>query len=176
MTKGRLLALIPLLGFVALVGYFMVGLSHDPNKLPSALLDRPAPEFTLAGLNGGPSFSKADLIGQVTVVNFFASWCQPCRIEHPMLVRLKSLGVRLVGIDYKDKPGDGERFLDEQGNPYVTVAADPDGRTAIDFGLYGVPETYVVDRQGTIRYRWASAMTADEYERHLAPLLKRLAQ
>ena len=125
--------------FAVLAGYFALGLRGDPSVLPSALIDKPAPEFSLPALGEGPGLARADLAGGVTLVNFFASWCAPCRVEHPLLMRLKQEGrVALYGIDYKDKPEEARRLLAQLGDPYRHIGVDRDGRTAIDFGVYGV--------------------------------------
>lgn len=174
---GRWLYFVPLALFVALAGYFGVALfsGRDPRELPSALIDRPMPEFALPGLAEGGGVSTAGLRGGVVVVNFFASWCAPCRVEHPLLLRLaRQEGVRVVGIAYKDRPEDSRRFLAELGDPYRGVGVDRDGRVGIDFGLYGVPETYVVDRGGHIRKRFVGALTPAVLERELLPLVRAL--
>ncbi len=174
----RLVYLLPLLLFAALAGYFAFALisGRDPRELPSALLDKPAPAFDLPGL-GGERLSLAALRGEVFVLNFFASWCAPCRVEHPLLLRLaRQEGVRLVGIAYKDRPEDSRRFLAELGDPYRAIGIDRDGRVAIDFGLYGVPETYVIDRQGHIRKRFVGPLSPGQVERELLPLLRGLAR
>jgi cytochrome c biogenesis protein CcmG/thiol:disulfide interchange protein DsbE len=171
----RLLFLVPLALFAVLAGYFTLGLSRDPSVLPSALIDKPAPEFSLPALGEGPGLAKADLAGRVTLVNFFASWCAPCRVEHPLLMRLKQEGrVALYGIDYKDRPDEASRLLAQLGDPYGRIGVDRDGRTAIDFGVYGVPETYVIDMDGRIRYRQVGPITREDYERRILPLLRQL--
>jgi cytochrome c biogenesis protein CcmG/thiol:disulfide interchange protein DsbE len=171
----RLLFLVPLALFAVLAGYFTLGLNRDPSVLPSALIDKPAPEFSLPALGEGPGLAKADLAGRVTLVNFFASWCAPCRVEHPLLMRLKQEGrVALYGIDYKDRPAEASRLLAQLGDPYGRIGVDRDGRTAIDFGVYGVPETYVIDKGGRIRYRQVGPITREDYERRILPLLKQL--
>jgi len=171
----RLLYISPALLFVLLAGYFALGLQRDPQKLPSALIDKPAPEFALEALGGRPGLARADLVGKVTLVNFFASWCAPCRIEHSMLMRLAG-GARfdLVGVAYKDKPQDAEKLLGQLGDPYQRIGQDRDGRTGIDFGVYGVPETYVVDKEGRIRFRQVGPLTAEDYEQKILPLLHQL--
>jgi cytochrome c biogenesis protein CcmG, thiol:disulfide interchange protein DsbE len=171
----RLLFLLPLALFAVLAGYFLVGLRSDPSILPSALIDKPAPAFDLPALDDQPGLASADLAGNVVLVNFFASWCVPCRAEHPLLMRLAAAGgVALYGIDYKDKPEAASRLLAELGNPYRRVGADRDGRTFIDFGAYGVPETYVIDKGGHIRYRQVGPITPDDYDGKILPLLKQL--
>jgi cytochrome c biogenesis protein CcmG/thiol:disulfide interchange protein DsbE len=171
----RLLFVLPILLFVVLAGYFFLGLKRDPALLPSALLDKPAPDFTLPGIADRPGLTRADLAGRVTLVNFFASWCAPCRVEHPLLMRLAAEGrVALYGIDYKDKPEDAARLLAQLGDPYRRIGVDRDGRTAIDFGVYGVPETYVIDKQGRIRFRQVGPISAADYDGKILPLLKQL--
>jgi cytochrome c biogenesis protein CcmG/thiol:disulfide interchange protein DsbE len=144
--------------------------------LPSALIDRPAPEFSLPPvLDSVPGLSTADLKGQVSLVNMFASWCAPCRVEHPVLLRLKEEGrVTVFGIDYKDKPEDVKAWLGRLGNPYTRLGADLEGRVAIEWGVYGVPETYVIDREGRIRYRHVGPLQPRDLEEKILPLLKEL--
>jgi cytochrome c biogenesis protein CcmG/thiol:disulfide interchange protein DsbE len=171
----RLAYLSPLIVFTVLALYFVLGLRRDPALLPSALIDQPAPQFDLPGFAGKPGFATADLAGRVVLVNFFASWCAPCRVEHPLLMRLAAEGrVALYGIDYKDKPEDATRLLAQLGDPYRRIGIDRAGRTAIDFGVYGVPETYVVDQAGRIRYRQVGPITPEDYKAKLLPLLKQL--
>ncbi len=173
----RLLYLIPAALFLLLAAYFALALrpGRDPERLPSALIDKPAPDFTLAGLDGMARLSRAGLQGQVVLVNFFASWCVPCRAEHPLLMRLaESEHVPLYGIAYKDKPADTARFLAQLGDPYRAVGLDESGRTGIDFGVYGVPETYLIDRSGHIRYRHVGPLTADALEHELLPRIRQV--
>lgn len=166
----RLLYLLPVLVFAALALLFLVRLyAGDPARLPSALIGRPAPAFALAPLpglvRGGeavPGLSDADLKGRVTLVNIWASWCAPCRQEHPLLMGLaKDPSIRLVGIDYKDDPENARRFLGALGNPFAAVGADISGRTGIDWGVYGVPETFVIGPDGTIRHKHIGPLTAE---------------
>lgn len=175
----RALFLLPVLLFAALAVYFALALrpGRDPQALPSALIDRPAPAFDLAALGGGPALARDTLDGQVVVVNFFASWCVPCRLEQPLLMRLAGQDhVALYGIAYKDKPADAAAFLKQLGDPYRTVGLDRAGRTGIDFGVYGVPETYVIDKAGRIRYRHVGPLTAEVVDRQLLPLVRRLGR
>jgi cytochrome c biogenesis protein CcmG/thiol:disulfide interchange protein DsbE len=173
----RLVYVLPVAVFAVVAAYFWVGLQRDPSLLPSALIDKPAPEFNLPGLGERPGLARSDLGGGVVLVNFFASWCVPCRVEHPLLMRLKEEGkVNLVGIDYKDKPDDATKLLAQQGDPYRRVGVDGDGRVAIDFGVYGVPETYIVDKSGRIRYRQVGPITAEDYDKKILPLLSQLRQ
>ena len=177
MTRRRALYLLPLVGFVALAGYFFYSLSsgYDPEQLPSALIDKPAPQFQLAGLAGAPLLTNQDFAGEVVFVNFFASWCAPCRVESPVLMDLARRNViQLYGIDYKDNPADAIKYLQEFGDPYRRVGVDANGRTAINFGVYGVPETYAIDRTGRIRWRFVGPLTPQAVQNQLLPLLKKL--
>lgn len=177
MTR-KLLFLLPVALFAMLVIAFAVGLRHDPHLLPSALIDRPAPDFTLHGLyDGTRGLTRNDLEGRVTLVNFFASWCAPCREEHPELMALGRLpGVTLYGIAYKDKPEESSRFLDRLGNPFGHIGVDRNGTTAIDFGVYGVPETYLVDATGHIRLRHVGPLTAEDVKSEILPLIQQLGR
>jgi cytochrome c biogenesis protein CcmG/thiol:disulfide interchange protein DsbE len=173
----KLLFLLPVLMFIALAGYFGLALQpgRDPNALPSALIDKPAPPFTLGNLQGGADLALVNLKGQVFVLNFFASWCQPCRIEHPVLVRLATKEkLSLFGIDYKDRPDAALQVLSQLGDPFRRIGVDADGRVGLDFGVYGVPETYVIDRDGHIRARYTGPLTAEIVSRELLPLVRRL--
>ncbi len=172
----KLLFLLPAALFAALLVAFAMGLEHDPGLLPSALINRPAPDFNLPGLiDPAKGLARKDLAGGVTLVNFFASWCAPCREEQPgMMVLARQPGVALVGIAYKDKPGDSRRFLDEMGNPYHRIGIDQQGTTAINFGVYGVPETYVVDRTGHIRYRHVGPLSPEDVTRKILPLITQI--
>jgi cytochrome c biogenesis protein CcmG/thiol:disulfide interchange protein DsbE len=164
------------LGFWAMLRGLRTG-EYDPHGVPSALLGKPVPDFTLPAPEGSaqPAFGAADLHGteRPVLVNFFASWCVPCVIEHPQLMALQRQGVPIWGIAYKDKPRDALGFLARHGNPFARLAADEPGRIAIEWGLYGVPETYLVDRQGIIRWRWAGPITEDTLSADLMPLLRR---
>ncbi|HXM84435.1 MAG TPA: DsbE family thiol:disulfide interchange protein [Stellaceae bacterium] len=177
MSWRRAFFLLPLVLFLALAAYLWRGLDpdRDPQLLPSALIDKPAPVFSLGTLLGNGVLASDEMKGQVVLVNFFASWCVPCRAEHAALMQLaKDNGVPLYGIAYKDKPEDVVKFLDSLGNPYLRVGLDQSGRTAIDFGVYGVPETYVIDRQGHIRWRHAGPLDAGVIAKELNPLLRQL--
>lgn len=168
--RVRLLFLLPVAVFAALALLFLLRLfSGDPARVPSALIGRPVPAFALAPLPGllaggqpVPGLSDASLHGGVTVVNVWASWCGPCRQEHPTLMDLaKDPGMRVVGINYKDNPENARRFLGQLGNPFVAVGVDPSGRAAIDWGVYGVPETFVVGPDGTIRHKHVGPLTPE---------------
>jgi cytochrome c biogenesis protein CcmG/thiol:disulfide interchange protein DsbE len=177
MKMRRALFLLPVLLFLVLAGYFALALrpERDPHVLPSAMIDKPMPAFALAGLAGTQGLDSAVLGGRVTLVNFFASWCVPCRAEHPLLMRLaEEMKTPLYGIAYKDKPEDTARFLDQLGDPYKRIGLDEAGRTGIDFGVYGVPETYVIDKAGRIRLRHVGPLTAEAVANELKPLIEEL--
>lgn len=182
----RVLFIIPIVLFLAVVAYFFVAMrgGYDPSVLPSAMIGKPVPSFDLPGPPAPPNyagppvklgFSNRDMLGRVVVVNFFASWCIPCRVEHPVLMGLgPSANVPVVGIAYKDKPGDAVGFLNEYGNPYVAIGMDESGRTGIDFGVYGVPETYIVDKHGVIRLRHVGPLTAESVAQEILPAVRAL--
>ncbi|MEX2297070.1 MAG: DsbE family thiol:disulfide interchange protein [Dongiaceae bacterium] len=176
----RLLYILPLAVFGVIAAYFVAGLdpARDPGAVPSALIDRLAPSFTLDSLDPAlPDLVSDDLRGEVVLVNFFASWCLPCRVEHPLLQQLaQEQKISIYGIVYKDEPAAIAGWLDDLGNPYAMVAIDPDSRTAIDFGVYGVPETYVIDREGRIRFRFAGPLDPVTIETTLLPLLAELRE
>ena len=152
---------------------------YNPRGVPSALIGRPPPDFTLPALEdaGVPAFGSAELrnLSGPVLVNFWASWCVPCIIEHPQLMRLQRDGVPVFGIAYKDRPADSLRFLRQHGNPFRMLAKDEPGRVAIDWGVYGVPETYLLDRQGLIRWRFAGPITQEVLDQDIRPLLRRWA-
>ncbi|MBN9673394.1 DsbE family thiol:disulfide interchange protein [Labrenzia aggregata] len=180
------LVLLPLVVFAALAGLFLfqLTLGNDPKEIPSALINKPAPDFTLQAVedlskDGAPvpGFSSADLKGKVSVVNVFASWCVPCRQEHPLLEDLAKVdGIQLLGINYKDKPENARRFLGSLGNPYSRIGADSSGRAAIDWGVYGVPETFVIDETGTIRYKFIGPLNPVAYRDEFLPQLRKIIE
>ncbi|MFC3695440.1 DsbE family thiol:disulfide interchange protein [Chenggangzhangella methanolivorans] len=182
-TSGRRrYLLIPLVIFAALAALLYGRLySGDPAALPSALIGRPAPDMTLPALEGltrdgaaVPGFSRADLAaGEVTLVNVFASWCGPCRDEHPMLMRLKDQGLPIVGLNYKDSPENARRFLGGLGNPYGKVGVDAAGRASIEWGVYGVPETFVVDGQGRIAFKFVGPLSEEAVRVKLMPAIEK---
>jgi cytochrome c biogenesis protein CcmG, thiol:disulfide interchange protein DsbE len=174
MTMRRLLYLIPVVVFAAVGVGLAVGLTRDPGTLPSALLNQPVPAFELPGLEGGDGLSSEDLKGQVSLVNVFASWCVPCRVEHPVLMRLAEEGVPIFGINYKDPADQARAWLAELGDPFEKIGADRNGRVGIEWGVYGVPETFVVDAQGRIRHRHVGPIQARDLERTLLPILAEL--
>jgi cytochrome c biogenesis protein CcmG/thiol:disulfide interchange protein DsbE len=151
---------------------------YNPRGVPSALIGRAPPDFALPPLRADlPPVTSADLrnLPGPVLVNFWASWCVPCIIEHPQLMRLHREGVPVFGIAYKDKPEDSEKFLRERGNPFQRLSKDEPGRVAIDWGVYGVPETYLIDRTGVIRWRWAGPVTPEVLEQDIRALLRRYA-
>lgn len=163
-------------GFLALLARMGNG-TYDPKGVPSMLVGHPLPAFDLPGLGDGAGFSDADVraAGKPVLVNFFASWCVPCVVEAPQLLALQAQGVALWGVAYKDKPDATRAFLKRNGNPYARIARDDPGLVAIDFGVYGVPETYLVDPSGVVRWKWASPITDDVMTSQLLPFIKRLA-
>lgn len=175
MTARNLWALLPVALFIGLAVLFGRGLQGDPSKLPSALLNKPVPQFTLPALEGidRPGLKTADFAkGEVSVVNIFASWCVPCRDEHPLLMKLAGQSkARLVGINYKDDPDNARRFLKELGLPYAAVGVDNSGRAAVDWGVYGVPETFVVDGRGVIRLKYVGPLTQTAIEQAILPAI-----
>lgn len=168
----RLLVALPVLIVLVLGGFFWWGLNpdRDPNAIPSVLIDAQAPEFALDGIPGleTPGLSKSDLSGASNplVVNVFASWCVPCRAEHAVLTRMaREEQIHLLGINYKDKPEDATRWLDELGNPYERIGADLNGRVGIEWGISGVPETFVIDANGIVVYRFVGPiLSADDVD------------
>jgi cytochrome c biogenesis protein CcmG/thiol:disulfide interchange protein DsbE len=178
MWRRRLVFMLPLALFGLVAAWFIAGLDpdRDPAAVPSALIDRPVPDFALAALvEGAPGLASAELGGEVALVNFFASWCVPCRIEHPLLEQLaRERGIAIYGIVYKDEPDAIKRWLADLGSPYARVLVDPGSRTALDFGVYGVPETYVVDAEGRIRLRIAGPLDPATIGETLLPLIAEL--
>jgi cytochrome c biogenesis protein CcmG/thiol:disulfide interchange protein DsbE len=167
---------IPLAVFLVLIAFMAAGLRHDPREVPSPLIGKPAPAFTLAQLHTPEkTLAPADLRGQVWILNVWASWCVSCRVEHPLLLDLaKANIVPVIGLDYKDKPEDGRAWLAQHGDPYHLSVQDIDGRAGIDWGVYGVPETFVIDKNGTIRYKQIGPVTAEALEQDILPLVRKL--
>lgn len=175
MTRIVLLV-TPLVALVALIVVFALSIDRDPSLIRSVLIDKPAPDFTLPPVEGldVPGFDTAALKGRVTVVNVFASWCVPCRDEHPVLTALKArTGVALYGINQKDAPENARAFLDELGNPYDAVGADATGRVSIDWGVYGVPETFVVDADGVITFKHVGPLSPRSVEEEVLPAIEK---
>jgi cytochrome c biogenesis protein CcmG/thiol:disulfide interchange protein DsbE len=173
----RFLYFLPALLFLVLGGYFAWSLTsgYDPQLLPSAMIDKEAPAFDLATLSGNGTLSRDALKGHPVVINFFASWCVPCREEHPLLMTLAQKDhLPLYGIAYKDKPAASSALLAQMGDPYRAIGIDQDGAVGLNFGVYGVPETYVIDASGHIRKRFVGPLTEDVVRKQLLPLLKAL--
>jgi cytochrome c biogenesis protein CcmG/thiol:disulfide interchange protein DsbE len=179
------LAILPLAVFLGLAGLFYMRLGFDASQVPSALIGKTVPKFTLPELAGAgvPGFDDNELRkGKVTLINVFASWCGPCRDEHPLLMHLskdKALadkGVKIFGLNYKDKAGNALSFLKGLGNPYERIGADTSGRTGIDWGVYGVPETFVVKGDGTIAYKYIGPLSPEGIKTRLLPAIEKALQ
>ena len=168
--------LIPLGLFIVLVIFLAIGLTRDPHEVPSPLIGKPAPQFTSARLDTPTqTFSSKDMLGKVWLLNVWASWCVACRAEHPLLMEYaKSKYLPIIGLDYKDKDEDGLRWLARFGNPYDVTVVDKDGRIGIEFGVYGVPETFLIDKAGVIRYKQIGPINEQAWEEKMLPLIKEL--
>lgn len=167
---------IPLLAFGGLVWFMAVGLNRDPHLVPSPLIDHPAPAFKLPQLTAaGKTFSPDDFKGQVWLLNVWASWCVSCREEHPVLLEFsRTHTLPIVGLDYKDQAQDAIKWITDYGDPYTLTAVDADGRVGINYGVYGVPETYVIDKAGVIRYKQIGPVTPEVLQKTLLPLIAEL--
>ena len=167
---------IPLAIFVVLVAFLWVGLGRDPREVPSPLIGKPAPQFRLAKLHSpDETLSPDDLKGKVWLLNVWASWCVSCREEHPLLMQLaKANVVPVYGLEYKDAPGDGRRWLVQNGDPYTASIVDRDGRVGIDYGVYGVPETFLIDKAGVVRYKQIGPITPEALQQKILPLVRDL--
>ncbi len=168
--------ILPLIAFLVLAGFLARGLKLDPREVPSPLIGKAAPSFTLSRLDDpAASFKRDDMLGKVWMLNVWASWCVACREEHPLLVEFSKRGlVPLYGLNYKDKRDDGQGWLARFGNPYNASLFDNDGRVGIDFGVYGVPETFVIDKQGVIRLKHIGPLTPEVIRDRIEPMLKKL--
>lgn len=172
----KLRFIVPLAIFVGLVAFFAIGLTRDPREVPSPLIDKPAPAFHVPQL-GDPAaaFDPREMRGKVWLLNVWASWCVSCREEQPVLVEMsKQQLVPIVGLNYKDERKDGMQWLQRFGNPYQLSAFDADGKVGIDYGVYGVPETFVIDRQGVIRYKQIGPITREALDKKILPLVRKL--
>lgn len=181
-TRRRILVLLPLIAFIALAALFFYRLgTGDPARLPSALIGRPAPTIGLPGVPGlerdgkaVPGVSNAIFQGAVSLLNVWASWCVPCHDEAPFLEQLsKDKRIQLIGINYKDTPDNARRFLNRYGNPFVATGRDETGRASIDWGVYGVPETFLIGRDGRIAYKLVGPITAENFGRTLVPEIEK---
>ena len=168
--------LLPLLIFLVLVGFFAVGLNLNPREVPSPLIGKPVPAFSLPNLaDAATKVSAQDMKGKVWIVNVWASWCAPCRQEHPLVNDMVKLGrVPVVGLNYKDKPDNARAWLTELGNPFAAVASDLEGLVGIEFGVYGVPETFVIDQAGVIRLKHIGPLTPEALQGKILPMLRKL--
>ena len=175
-NRLRLAGYIPLLVFLVMAVFFAIGLTMNPRDIPSPLIGKPVPEFSLPPVKGRTlGLASADLRGQVSLVNVFASWCVACREEHPLLMGLRDKGVVPIhGLNYKDKPDDAQAWLDQLGDPYTRTGADISGRVAIDWGVYGVPETFVIDRDGRIVHKHIGAITSEALRDTIMPIINKL--
>jgi cytochrome c biogenesis protein CcmG/thiol:disulfide interchange protein DsbE len=167
---------LPLAIFAVLVAFLWAGLARDPREVPSPLIGKAAPPFALEKLHeAGRKLGTDDMKGQVWLLNVWASWCVSCRVEHPLLMQLARANVvPIVGLDYKDKPEDGRAWLSQNGDPYRVSVVDRDGRVGIDWGVYGVPETFVVDKQGVVRFKQIGPVTPEALEQKILPLVREL--
>ena len=167
--------LIPLAIFVLMAGFLAVGLKLNPREVPSPLVGKPAPAFELPQLRDpAVKMTVAQMKGQVWVLNVFASWCTPCLAEHPYVTQLAKQGVKVVGLNYKDKAEDATNWLRKHGDPYAAIVVDADGRAGIDWGVYGVPETFVIDKQGVIRHKQIGPITPQALREEILPVLAKL--
>ena len=174
--RSRPVFLVPAIVFMALVLAFGISLDRDPSRVPSALIGRSVPTFSLPPVKGRAlGLSSSNLKGEVSLVNVFASWCVACREEHPLLMRMSQQKlVPIHGLNYKDQPEDAARWLDTMGDPYTRTGADLDGRVAVDWGVYGVPETYVIDREGRIAFKQIGPITPEVLDTTILPLIAKL--
>ncbi len=169
---ARLKLFLPLILFVVLALFLFRGLQLDPKELPSALIDKPLPEFALTALGSGDPVNRASVTGQPALFNVWATWCVSCRVEHPYLTELAREGVAIYGINYKDEDAAALRWLDELGDPYIFSIADRDGTLGLDLGVYGAPETYLVDADGVVRYRHVGVVDERVWTTILAPIYR----
>jgi cytochrome c biogenesis protein CcmG/thiol:disulfide interchange protein DsbE len=173
----RLIYFAPLVAFALVAIWFAIGLTRDPSVIPSALIDHPMPDFDLPAVKdaGVPGLSDETIRGKVALVNVFASWCAPCKVEHPILMRLaREKRIAIYGINYKDWWEDARGWLGQLGNPYSAIGYDESGRVALDWGVYGVPETFLIDKQGRIRFKHVGQLTPDILNNTLLPLIGQL--
>jgi len=174
---NRVVLIIPVLLFAVIGAFFAWGLTRDPTAIPSQLIDKPLPKFEMAAIEGmDEGFSSDELKkGEVVLLNVFASWCVSCHIEHPFLMRLaKNDTIKIYGLNWKDEPGKGKEWLDRLGNPYTKVGDDYSGRVAVDLGVTGAPETFVIDKQGKVRFRVAMPITEQYWNDTLGPMIEEL--
>jgi cytochrome c biogenesis protein CcmG/thiol:disulfide interchange protein DsbE len=175
MSKQRLLLFIPVVIFAVLGVLFFRGLSLDPNEMPSALLNKPVPKFSLPRLENLQELRTQTLVeGKVTLLNFWATTCITCREEHAFLNQLKNQGVHIIGVDYEDNTADAQRWIAMLGNPYDDIIVDEDGRLGLDLGVFGLPETYIIDKQGIIRYKHIGDLNQKVWAETIQPIVNSL--
>ncbi|RYG08370.1 MAG: DsbE family thiol:disulfide interchange protein [Chitinophagaceae bacterium] len=175
MNKQRLFLFIPIAIFAVLIVLFWRGLSLDPNDMPSALLNKPVPTFSLPRLQNPQELRNESVLhGKVTLLNVWATWCVTCREEHAFLNLLQKKGVHIIGIDYKDNTLDAQRWIAELGNPYDDIIVDEEGRLGLDLGVFGAPETYVIDKQGVIRYKHIGDLNQKVWDETIQPIMSAL--
>ncbi len=174
----KLIYFLPLVLFVVLLAFLKDGLKRDPRDLPSQFIDKPAPEFSVATLlDKNKVMTQADLKGEVTLLNFWASWCPTCLGEHDILMEIsRQNAVVIYGIDYKDERVDGQKWVNQRGNPYRAVGFDPEGKVGIDWGVTATPETFILDKQGIVRYKHVGAITWQDWKQTLEPIVNELKQ
>ena len=172
------LLLLPLVLFIALVGFLLIGLHRDPHEVPSPLINKPAPDFQLHQLREpNKQFSPQEMRGKVWVLNFWGTWCVACRDEHPLLIEYSKTGaIPIYGVDYKDDRAAAMQMLQEEGDPYTLTVSDPEGRVSIDYGVYGAPESYLIDRNGVIRFKQIGPITKEVWQKEFLPRAKELSQ
>ena len=170
--------LIPLVLFIGLVVFLLIGLHRDPREVPSPLINKPAPDFQLQQLKEpAKTFAAKEMRGKVWLLNFWGTWCVACREEHPVLLKYSKTGdVPIYGVDYKDDRATAIQLLAEEGNPYTITASDPEGRTSIDYGVYGAPESYLIDKNGVIRFKQIGPITDEVWNNKILPLARQLNQ
>lgn len=175
MNKQRVMLFIPLAIFAMLAVFFWRGLSLNPNDMPSALLNKPVPSFTLPRLeNLQQTRDESIFKGKVALLNLWATWCETCREEHVFLNQLKDQGIRIIGVDYKDNTADAQRWIEQLGNPYEDIIVDEEGRLGLDLGVFGAPETYLVDKQGIIRYKHVGDLNKKVWDETIKPIMDKL--
>lgn len=169
MNMRTLIWAIPLVLFLAVSAFLMTRLGQDPTTLPSARLGKPFPQFTLPNLLDGKTLTADDVRGKPAIVNVWASWCPSCKEEHPALMKLAEAGIPVIGLNYKDLPQDAEAYLAKRGNPYRLIISDAKGNLGLDLGVYGAPETYIIDANANIRYRYVGVFDEKTWQSQLAP-------
>ncbi|HMJ25441.1 MAG TPA: DsbE family thiol:disulfide interchange protein [Pyrinomonadaceae bacterium] len=172
------LLLLPLVLFIGLVVFLAAGLRRDPHEIPSPLINKPAPAFKLNQLHDPTmTFSAAEMRGKVWLLNFWGTWCVACRDEHPLLLQFSKTGaVPIYGVDYKDERAKALQMLEDEGDPYTITASDPEGRLSIDYGVYGAPETFLIDKNGVIAFKQIGPITEEVWQKEILPRVKQLNQ